>query len=72
LPLGSAHLDTKASGGGYLLSYFSFPGVPCVKLSNQRLKVILTPVSGATPEMIYNGNDFDSALTAPWSPASGD
>ena len=72
LPLGSAQLDTNATGGGNHLSYFSFPGVPSVTLSNQRLKVILTPVSGATPEMIYNGNDFDSALTAPWSPASGD
>ena len=69
--LGSAQLDTNATGGGNHLSYFSFPGVPSVTLANQRLKVVLTPVSGAAPEMIYNGNDFDTALTAPWSPASG-
>jgi hypothetical protein len=33
------------------------------------LKLVLTPVSGASVQMVYNGNDFDSVLTAPWSPS---
>jgi hypothetical protein len=33
------------------------------------MKLVVTPVSGAAVTLIYNGNDFDSLLTTPWSPA---
>jgi hypothetical protein len=67
--LGSAQLDVNTTGAGNHLSRFILTGVPAVHLNNQRLKLVLTPVSGASVQMVYNGNDFDSVLTAPWSPS---
>jgi hypothetical protein len=67
--LGSAQVDVNATGGGNHKSFFTLTGVPDLQLTNQRLKVVLTPVSGAAVQMVYNGNDFDSSLSLPWSPA---
>ena len=66
--LGTAELDVNATGGGNHRSWFTFTGVPIVRLTGQRLKLVLTPVSGASVTMVYNGNDFDSLVTAPFSP----
>ncbi|MGC3999335.1 MAG: family 16 glycosylhydrolase [Anaeromyxobacter sp.] len=65
--LGSAELDTNATGGGNHLSWFTLVGVPEVRLEGQRLKLLLTPIGGLAPRMVYNGNDFDSVLMTPWS-----
>ena len=67
--LGAAQVDVNKTGAGNHLSRLTLTGVPAVHLSNQRLKLVLTPVSGASPTMVYNGNDFDSVLTTPWSPS---
>jgi beta-glucanase (GH16 family) len=67
--LGSAQVDVNTTGAGNHRSFFTLTGVPELQLTNQRLKVVLTPVSGAAAQMIYNGNDFDTALSLPWSPA---
>jgi beta-glucanase (GH16 family) len=67
--LGSARLDVSATGGGNHRSWFTLTGVPVERFADQRLKVVVTPVSGATATMIYNGNDFDSVVTTPWSAA---
>jgi hypothetical protein len=66
--LGAAELDVNATGGGNHRSWFTLTGVPVVHLAGQRLKLVLTPVSGASVTMIYNGTDFDSVITAPFSP----
>jgi beta-glucanase (GH16 family) len=66
--LGAAELDMNATGGGNHRSWFTLTGVPAVHLSGQRMKLVLTPVSGASVTMIYNGTDFDSLITAPFSP----
>jgi beta-glucanase (GH16 family) len=67
--LGSVTVDVNATGGGNHRSAFTLVGVPDLQLTNQRLKVVLSPVSGAAAQMVYNGNDFDSSLSLPWSPA---
>jgi beta-glucanase (GH16 family) len=67
--LGSARLDVSATGGGNHRSWFALTGVPVEHFADQRLKVVVTPVSGATATMIYNGNDFDSVVATPWSAA---
>jgi hypothetical protein len=66
--LGATQLDVNATGGANHRSWFTLTGVPAVRLSGQRLKLVLAPVSGASVTMIYNGNDFDSVITAPFSP----
>jgi beta-glucanase (GH16 family) len=66
--LGAATLDT--AGQGNHRNLFQINGVPALTLSNQRILVVLTPVSGVPAQMIYNGNDFDSVLSAPWSSAN--
>jgi beta-glucanase (GH16 family) len=68
--LGSAELDVNATGGGNHLSWFQLAGVPAVTLANERLEVIVTQRSGPAVTLVYNGNDFDSRLTTPWSAAS--
>ncbi len=68
--LGGAQLDVNATGGGNHISSFGFVGIPEVDLANQRLEIVLSPVSGASAQMVYNGNDFDTALSAPWSPGN--
>jgi hypothetical protein len=67
--LGSAQVDVNKTGAGNHLSRLTLTGVPAIHLNNQRLKLVLTPVSGASITMVYNGNDFDSVLTTPWSPS---
>ena len=67
--LGTAQVDVNTTGAGNHRSNFTLVGVPALHLASQRLKLVLTPVSGASATMVYNGNDFDSVLTAPWSPA---
>lgn len=69
--LGVAEVDVSKTGMGNHLSRFGLIGVPPVTLANQRLKLVVTPVSGAQVTLIYNGNDFDSVVTTPWSPAAG-
>ena len=66
--LGAAQVDVNKTGAGNHVSRFTLTGVPAIHLANQRLKLVLTPVSGASVTMVYNGNDFDSVLTTPWSP----
>lgn len=66
--LGAAQLDVNATGAGNHRSWFTLTGVPAVHLAGQRMKLVLTPVSGASATMIYNGSDFDSLVTAPFSP----
>jgi len=65
--LGAAQVDVQTTGGGNHRSWFTLTGVPAVRLANQRLKLTLSPVSGAHATMVYNGNDFDSLVTAPFS-----
>ncbi len=66
--LGAAQVDVNATGGGNHRSWFTLTGVPAVHLAGQRLKLVLAPVSGTSATMIYNGTDFDSVITAPFSP----
>lgn len=68
--LGAADIDVNATGGGNHLSRFGLVGVPAVRLANERLKLVVTQRSGPPVTLVYNGNDFDSRLTTPWSPAS--
>jgi beta-glucanase (GH16 family) len=67
--LGSAQVDTSTTGGGNHRSWLTLTGVPAQPLANQRIKLVVTPVSGAASTLIYNGNDYDSLLTTPWSAA---
>jgi hypothetical protein len=67
--LGSAQVDTSRTGGGNHTSWFTLTGLPVQAFSNQRIKLVLSPVSGGIATMIYNGNDFDSVITTPWSAA---
>jgi hypothetical protein len=65
--LGAAEVDVRTTGGGNHRSWFTLTGVPAVRLADQRIRLVLSPVSGAAATMIYNGNDFDSLVTAPYS-----
>jgi beta-glucanase (GH16 family) len=67
--LGAAEVDVNATGGGNHMSWFRLAGVPAQTLSNERLKLVVTQLGGPAVTLIYNGNDFDSRLTTPWSAA---
>jgi beta-glucanase (GH16 family) len=68
--LGAAEVDVNATGGGNHMSWFRLAGVPAQTLSAERLKLVVTQLGGPTVTLVYNGNDFDSRLTTPWSAAS--
>jgi beta-glucanase (GH16 family) len=65
--LGSKEVDVSRTGGGNHYSWFTLTGVPLTRFANERIKLVVTHVSGAAVEMIYNGNDFDSLIATPWS-----
>jgi beta-glucanase (GH16 family) len=67
--IGSAQVDVSTTGGGNHRSWFTLRGVAAARFVDQRIKLVVKPLSGATATMVYNGNDFDSVLTTPWSPA---
>jgi beta-glucanase (GH16 family) len=67
--LGSAQVDTNGTGGGNHRSWLTLTGVPAVTFAGERIKLLVTPVSGTAATLIYNGNDFDSLVTTPWSAA---
>jgi len=67
--LGSAQVDVNTTGGGNHASWFTLVGVPTVTFAGERMELVVTPVSGATVTLVYNGNDFDSLVETPWSPA---
>jgi hypothetical protein len=67
--LGSTQVDVSTTGGGNHTSWFTLTGLPAQSFVNQRMKLVVTPVSGKSVTLIYNGNDFDSLLTTPWSAA---
>lgn len=69
ISLGSAQVDTNTTGGGNHRSWFTLTGVTAQTFASQRMKLLLTPVSGTAAQMVYNGNDFDSLITTPWSAA---
>lgn len=66
--LGAATVDVSTTGGGNHVSAFTIPGVPALTFAGERLLLELGPVSGIAATLIYNGNDFDSVVTTPWSP----
>jgi beta-glucanase (GH16 family) len=65
--LGSKQVDVATTGGGNHYSWFTLTAVPVVRFANERIKLVVTPVSGAETTLIYNGNDFDSLVATPWS-----
>jgi len=69
ISLGSSRVDVSTTGGGNHASWLTLVGVAVVSFANERTELVLTPVSGAAVTMIYNGNDFDSLVTTPWSAA---
>ena len=69
LSLGSSQVDVSTTGSGNHASWIILTGVPAVQLTNERIKLVVTRVSGAEVTLIYNGNDFDSLLETPWSAA---
>lgn len=69
LSLGSSQVDVSTTGSGNHASWLTVTGVPAVHLTNERIKLVVTRVSGAEVTLIYNGNDFDSLLATPWSAA---
>jgi len=67
--LGAAEVDVRATGGGNHRSWFTLTGVPATAFAGERIKLTVTPLGGAEVTLIYNGNDFDSLVTTPWSAA---
>lgn len=61
--LGSSQVDVSTSGGGNHVSTFSI-ALAVLALNNEKLGLNLSLVSGSSPTVAFNSNDFDSLLTS--------